>query len=83
MFNQRRKSCLQTKQRIGGGVMKIYKITKVSSLHDIEVQAKDDKEIMKLYHEGTVDEILSTKNDHVGYQIKDEDGNLIYGHIYT
>jgi DNA polymerase II small subunit/DNA polymerase delta subunit B len=63
--------------------MKIYKITKVSSLQDIEVQAKDDKEIMQLYYEGVVDEILSTKNDHISYQIEDEDGNLIYGHIYT
>jgi len=63
--------------------MKIYKITKISSLHDIEVQAKDDKEIMQLYHEGTVDEVLSTKNEHISYQIEDEDGNLIYGHIYT
>ena len=26
MFNQRRKSCLQTKQRIGGGVMKDNKL---------------------------------------------------------
>ena len=63
--------------------MKIYKITKVSSLQDIEVQAKDDKEIMQLYHEGVVDETLSTKNEHISYQIEDEDGNLIYGHIYT
>ena len=63
--------------------MKIYKITKVSSLHDIEIQAKDDKEIMQLYHEGVVDETLSTKNEHISYQIEDEDGNLIYGHIYT
>ena len=63
--------------------MKIYKITKVSSLHDIEVQAKDDKEIMQLYYKWVVDEILSTKNEHIDYQIEDEDGNLIYGHIYT
>jgi hypothetical protein len=63
--------------------MKIYKITKVSSLHDIEVQAKDDKEIMKLYYEGVVDEILSTKDEHIDYQIEDEDGNLIHEHIFT
>ncbi|HAI20038.1 MAG TPA: hypothetical protein DCM10_19710 [Xanthomarina gelatinilytica] len=63
--------------------MKTYKITKVSSLHDIEVQANDDKEIMELYFEGVVDEILSTKNEHIDYQIEDEDGNLIHEHIFT
>tara|TARA_R100000315_G_C5177302_1_gene102590 strand:- start:508 stop:699 length:192 start_codon:yes stop_codon:yes gene_type:complete len=63
--------------------MKTYKITKVSSLHDIEVQANDDKEIMELYFEGVVDEILSTKNDHVSYKIEDEHGNLIHEHIFT
>ena len=63
--------------------MKTYKVTRVSSLQDIDVQAKNDKEIMQLYHEGTVDEILSTKNEHISYQIEDEDGNLIHEHIFT
>ena len=63
--------------------MKTYKVTRVSSLQNINVQAKNDKEIMKLYYEGVIDEILSTKNEHIDYQIEDEDGNLIYEHIFT
>ena len=63
--------------------MKTYKVTRVSSLQDINVQTKNDKEIMQLYYEGVVDEILSTKNEHIDYQIEDEDGNLIHEHIFT
>ena len=63
-----------------------YTVTRICELHEeIEVQAKNDKELMELYHEGTVDEILSTleKNEFVKYVIKDKNGKIIFEHTYT
>ena len=63
--------------------MKTYKITRVAGLYDINFEAKDDKELMKLYNEGVVDETLSEKNEHQHYKITDENGNIVYENTYT
>tara|TARA_R110000744_G_scaffold340124_1_gene445295 strand:+ start:49 stop:246 length:198 start_codon:yes stop_codon:yes gene_type:complete len=61
-----------------------YTVTRICELHEeIEVQAKNDKEIMELYHDGSVDEILSTKNESVKYVIKDKNGKIIHEHTFT
>jgi len=63
--------------------MAVYKVTKVEHLHDINFEAKDNKELMDLYYEGVIDEILSEKNAHQHYKITDEDGKTVYEHTYT
>ena len=62
-----------------------YTVTRICSLSGIFVEAENDKELMELYHEGTVDEILSTleKNEFVKYVIKDKNGKIIFEHTYT
>ena len=64
--------------------MKTYKVTRICELHEeIEIQAKNDKEIMQLYSEGEVDGIFSTKSESVKYVIKDKNGKIIHEHIFT
>jgi len=63
--------------------MAVYKVTRVEHLYDINFEAKDNKELMDLYHEGVVDEVLSEKHTHQHYKITDEDGNVVYEHTYT
>lgn len=63
--------------------MKTYKVTRIEHLHDINFEAKDDKELIELYHEGLIDEVLSEKNAHQQYIITDENGNVVYEHTYT
>ncbi len=41
--------------------MKTYKITRKATLHQIDFQAKNFKELIELYNEGVVDEVLSEK----------------------
>ena len=36
-----------------------YKITKITSLQEINIKAESDKELKKLYEEGVIDEVLS------------------------
>ena len=63
--------------------MAVYKVTRVEHLHDINFEAKDNKELMELYHEGVIDELLSEKNTNLHYKITDEDGKTVYEHTYT
>jgi len=63
--------------------MAVYKVTRVEHLHDINFEAKDNKELIELYHEGLIDELLSEKNAHQHYKITDENGNVVYEHTYT
>ena len=63
--------------------MKRYKVTRVRNLYEIEFEVKDDKELMKLYQEGVVDEHLSKFDEHEHYLITDEDGKVIFEHKYT
>ena len=55
MFNQRRKSCLQTKQRIGGGVMKDNKLLEAVKEASISVAcllddiAEDENNDIKVF----------------------------------
>ena len=63
--------------------MAIYKISKTSTLHEINFEADDDKELMQFYYGGVVDAVLNCKKDHLHYKITDEDGNVVYEHTYT
>ena len=63
--------------------MKIYKVSKTTILHQIEIEAKDDKEFNELYKGGVVDEVLSNINPIEHYVITDEGGNIIREHKYT
>ena len=60
-----------------------YKITKITSLHEINIKAKSDKELKKLYKEGVIDEVLSEKNEQIYYLITDENGKKVFEHTYT
>ena len=60
-----------------------YTVTRICEPHEIEVEAENDKEIMELYHDGSVDEILSTKKESVKYIIKDKNGKIIHEHTFT
>ncbi|QDP55838.1 MAG: hypothetical protein Tp1100SUR639781_51 [Prokaryotic dsDNA virus sp.] len=59
--------------------MKKYFVTRTRK---IVVEAKDDKEIMKIYGEGVVDEHLSLNPDYE-YLIEDENGKVIFEHYYS
>ena len=59
-----------------------YKITKITSLHEINIKAKSDKELKKLYKEGVIDEVLSEKNEHIYYLITDKNGKKVFEHTY-
>ena len=63
--------------------MKTYKITKTTTLHEIEIIAQDDKGLDELFREGVVDEVLSNKNTIEHYLITDENGNVIKEETYT
>ena len=63
--------------------MKTYKITKTTTLHEIEIVAQDDKALDELYREGVVDEVLSNKNPIEHYIITDAKGNIIKETKYT
>jgi len=63
--------------------MKKYKITREAGLYQIDFQAKNFEELMELYNEGVVDEVLSEKMEHLHYKITDENGNVVYEHTYT
>ena len=60
-----------------------YKITKITSLHEINIKAKSDKELKKLYKEGVMDEVLSEKNEQIYYLITDKNGKKVFEHTYT
>ena len=60
-----------------------YKITKITSLHEINIKAKSDKELKKLYEEGVIDEVLSEKSEHTYYLITDKNGKKVFEHTYT
>ena len=60
-----------------------YKITKITSLHEINIKTKSDKELKKLFKEGVIDEMLSEKNEHIYYLITDENGKKVFEHTYT
>ena len=59
--------------------MKTYTITKTITNY---IEAKDDKELNKLYNEGVVDEELSNANSVERYVITDEKGNIISEYEY-
>jgi len=63
--------------------MKTYKITKTTTLHEIEIIAQDDKGLDELFREGVVDEVLSNKNPIEHYIITDAKGNIIREKTYT
>lgn len=62
--------------------MKTYTITKTTRLK-IDFKAKDAYELIKLYNEGVVDEVLAEKNDLQHYLITDENGKLVLENTYT
>jgi len=64
--------------------MKTYTITR--TITDIvSVKAKDDKELMELYNEGAVDEMLTINGTRTErYKTEDEErGEIIYEENYT
>tara|TARA_R100001480_G_scaffold154309_1_gene159184 strand:- start:2298 stop:2492 length:195 start_codon:yes stop_codon:yes gene_type:complete len=64
--------------------MKTYTVTR--TITDIvSVKAKDDKELMKLYNEGVVDEMLTTDGNRTErYKTEDKErGKIIYEENYT
>ena len=60
-----------------------YKITRITSLHEIDIEAESHIELKKLYKEGVIDEVLSEKNDHIYYLITDKNGKKVFEHTYT
>ena len=60
--------------------MKTYTVTRTISAH-ATIVARNEKEVMKLYHEGVVDESLSLDN-HKDWttRIKNEEGKVIHEH---
>ena len=60
-----------------------YKITRITSLHEIDIEAESHIELKKLYKEGVIDEVLSEKNEHIYYLITDKNGKKVYEHTYT
>ena len=60
-----------------------YKITRITSLHEIDIEAESHIELKKLYKEGVIDEVLSEKNENIYYLITDENGKKVFEHTYT
>ena len=60
-----------------------YKITRITSLHKIDIEAESHIELKKLYKEGVIDEVLSEKNENIYYLITDENGKKVFEHTYT
>lgn len=59
--------------------MKTYIITKTITNY---IEAKDDKELYKLYGEGVVDEVLADINPSECYVITDKKGNVVLKEEY-
>ena len=64
--------------------MKTYTITR-TTVDIVSVKAKDDKELMELYNEGAVDEMLTINGTRTErYKTEDEErGEIIYEENYT
>ena len=64
--------------------MKTYTITRTTT-DIVSVKAKDDKELMELYNEGAVDEMLTINGTRTErYKTEDEErGEIIYEENYT
>ncbi len=60
-----------------------YKITRITSLHEIDIEAESHIELKKLYKEGVIDEVLSEKNEQIYYLITDKNGKKVFEHTYT
>ena len=65
-------------------MMKTYTITRTTT-DIVSVKAKDDKELMELYNEGAVDEMLTINGTRTErYKTEDEErGEIIYEENYT
>ncbi len=62
---------------------KTYKVSRVTSLNEIDFKADNDEELMKFYYGGVVDAVLSDKKEQVHYKITDQDGKIVYEHKFT
>ena len=64
--------------------MKTYTITR-TTVDIVSVKAKDDKELMELYNEGAIDEMLTINGTRTErYKTEDEErGEIIYEENYT
>ena len=64
--------------------MKTYTITRTTT-DIVSVKAKDDKELMKLYNEGVVDEMLTIDGTRTErYKTEDKErGEIIHEENYT
>ena len=64
--------------------MKTYTITRTTT-DIVSVKAKDDKELMKLYNEGVVDEMLTIDGNRTErYKTEDKErGEIIHEENYT
>ena len=57
--------------------MKTYKVSRTTTLHQIEIKAEDERELNELYADGFIDEVLNEKNEIITILITDEKGNAI------